>query len=159
MIEEKKPIEETTEMKVTPEAAYDPEYKAYLQKQKTAKRLDEMVEKDPGFKEILDTKIGDKSFRDEIFEKPRILEDDELFVSKTQNYSFAKMKQLKTVSEAGTPPKVEMPPVVNTDEPPANRDAAGDGGKNKPSLQDLTPAELKAKGYSDRDVEMIKNFL
>jgi len=157
MTEEGKPIEETTETKVNTEAAYDPEYLAYLQRQKTTKRLDEMVEKDPGFKEILETKIGDKSFRAEIFEKPRILEDEELFVSKTQNYSSAKMKQLKTESEIGKPEKEVIAPVVNTDEPPVSREAAA--AEKKPDIRDLTREQLLAKGYTDRDIEMMKNFL
>lgn len=159
MSEEKKPVEETTEPSVNTEKAYDPEYQVWKARQKTESRLKDMVEKDPDFKEVLDAEIDGVKYRDEILAKPKILDDEDLFVAKTKLYSRAKIEQLKKTGDEGKPQ--EKPAAVKTDdgtERPARREDTAPKREDKWSPRDLTDEELKAKGYKDKDIVMLRTF-
>ncbi len=152
MSEEKHDLEKTTD--ATPEVNYDPEFLKWKEKEKAKESIDKLIDKDPNFKDILDSEVDGKTFREEILEKPKILTDEDLFEAKTKIYSKAIMEKIK--QSDSTKQTEQKQPQDDSAERPDRKAPIAPDGKYAPAA--MSVAELREKGYSEADIAMIKSF-
>lgn len=138
----------------TPDVNYDPAYLKWKETERAKESIAKLVEKDPNFKDVLESVVDGKTFRDEILEKPKILADPDLFEAKTKIYSKSLVDKINQTEKEKQ--KQTGQPQDDSPEKPDRKAPEAPEGKYAPAAMSVD--ELRAKGFSEAEIAMIKSF-